>query len=317
MMLTFSDIESAYNVLKPVIHKTQILTSQTFNQLVSNEVYFKAENFQRIGAFKFRGAYYKIASLTEGERKRGVIAHSSGNHAQGVALAAKLFGIHATIVMPHNSVKSKVEATKQYGAEVVFCANSTDDRQRVTDDIIKQYGYVLIHPYNDEKLIAGQGTTALEIFQELKELDYLFVPIGGGGLISGCAIATKHLSPTTKVIGVETVGANDCYQSFRQKRIIKLTTADTIADGMRTLSVGELNFEIIQKYVDDVITIHDDDIFPMMKFFFERMKIVVEPTGAVAPAAVMKNVLNLSGKRICAVISGGNIDPQLLKFLSS
>jgi threonine dehydratase len=314
-MITFADIESAYKVLKPVVHKTPLLSSQTFNQLTNNDVYFKAENFQRIGAFKFRGAYNKIASLTDNERKRGIIAHSSGNHAQGVALAAKLFDIKATVVMPHNSVKSKVDATRRYGAEIVFCADSTDERQRVTDEIIKKQGYVLIHPYNDEKLIAGQGTVALEIFQDMKDLDYLFVPIGGGGLISGCAVAAKHLFKNINVIGVETEGANDCYQSFRQKRIVKLTKVNTIADGMRTLSVGELNFEIIQKYVNDVITIKDEDIFPMMKFFFERMKIVVEPTGAVAPAAVMKNTLNLSGKKICAVISGGNIDPQLLKTL--
>jgi len=314
-MISFSDIESAHKTLKPVIHKTPLLSSRTFNQLTGNEVYFKAENFQRIGAFKFRGAYNKIASLTDEERKSGIIAHSSGNHAQGVALAAKLFGIKAIIVMPSDSVKSKVEATKGYGAEVVFCGNTTDDREQTTDKLIKKFDYTLIHPYNDEKLIAGQGTVALEIFQDLKNLDYLFVPIGGGGLISGCALAAKNLFPNVKVIGVETEGANDCYQSFRAKKIIKLQSVNTIADGMRTLSVGTLNFEIIQHYVDDVITIKDDDIFPMMKFFLERMKIIVEPTGAVAPAAVMKNILNIKGKKICAIISGGNVDPNLLKSL--
>ena len=314
-MVTFSDIESAYKTLKPVVHKTPLLSSRTFNRENGNEVYFKAENFQRIGAFKFRGAYNKLNSLSEEERKRGVIAHSSGNHAQGVALACRLFGIHATIVMPHNSVPSKVEATKAYDAEVIFCTDSTDERERVTEELIRKHGYTLIHPYNDEKLIAGQGTVVLEIFQELKDLDYLFVPIGGGGLISGCAIAAKNLFPSIKVIGVETEGANDCYLSFRQGHIVKLTSANTIADGMRTLSVGTINFDIIQKYVDDVITISDDDIFPMMKFFFERMKIAVEPTGAVAPAAVMRNVLKLSGKRIGAIISGGNVDPNLFRQL--
>lgn len=276
--------------------------------MTGNEVYFKAENFQRVGAFKFRGAYNKISSLTNEERKNGVIAHSSGNHGQGVALASKIFGIKSVVVMPHNSVKSKVEATKGYGAEVVFCGLSTDDRERTTQELINKYGYILIHPYNDEKLIAGQGTVGLEIFQEIKELDYLFVPIGGGGLISGCAIAAKHLSPGIKIIGVETEGANDCYQSFRQKKLIKLSSVNTIADGMRTLSVGSINFDIIMKYVDDVITIRDDDIYPMIKFFLERMKILVEPTGAVAPAAIMKNVLRLQGKKIAAVISGGNVD---------
>lgn len=314
-MLSFPDIERAYKVLQPVVHKTPLLSSRTFNEMTGNEVYFKAENFQRIGAFKFRGAYNKIASLSEQERKRGVISHSSGNHAQGVALASKLFGIKAVVVMPHNSVVSKVEATKGYGAEVVFCEDSTDDRERLTDQLIRQHGYTLIHPYQDETLIAGQGTVALEIGQELKSLDYLFVPIGGGGLISGCAVAAKHFFPNIKVIGVETEPANDCYQSFREKRIVKITSAKTIADGMRTLSVGTVNFDIIMKYVDDVITITDDDIYPMMKFFFERMKIVVEPTGAVAPAAVMKNALNLHGKKTCAVISGGNVDANLFRHI--
>ncbi|MGA2623044.1 MAG: threonine/serine dehydratase [Bacteroidota bacterium] len=312
-MITFSDIERAYKTLKPVVHKTPLLSSRTFNRLNGNEVYFKAENFQRIGAFKFRGAYNKIASLTEEERRKGVIAHSSGNHAQGVALAARLFDIKAVVVMPGDSIAPKVEATKSYGAEVVFCGSTTDDRERVTAELMTKFGYTLIHPYNDKHLIAGQGTTVLEIFQDIKDLDYLFVPVGGGGLIAGCAIAARNLFPGIKIIGVETEGANDCYQSFRAKKIIKLQSANTIADGMRTLSVGPLNFDIIQRYVDDVITIEDDDILPMMKFFFGRMKIVVEPTGAVASAAVMKNAGGIKGKKICAIISGGNVDPQFLK----
>jgi len=312
-VVSFSDIESAYKVLRPVVHKTPLLSSRTFNENSGNEVYFKAENFQRIGAFKFRGAYNKISSLTAEQKRAGVIAHSSGNHAQGVALACKLFGVKAIIVMPRDSVPMKVEATGAYGAEIVFSGNTTDDRERATDELIAKFGYTLVHPFNDEKLIAGQGTVALEIFQDIKELDYLFVPIGGGGLIAGCSLAAKNLFPNVRVIGVETEGANDCYQSFRAKKIIKLKSVNTIADGMRTLSVGELNFEIILRYVDDVITIKDDDILPMMKFFIERMKIVVEPTGAVAPAAVMKNASGLKGKKICAVISGGNVDPELLK----
>ena len=311
--VTFSDIERAHRTLEPVVHHTPLLTSRTFNRLAGNEVWFKAESLQRIGAFKIRGAYNCIASLTEAERRRGVIAHSSGNHGQGVALAAKLFGIKATVVMPDNSVSAKVEATRNYGAEVVFCGRSTDDRERATSTLIEKHGYILVHPYNDPRLIAGQGTVGLEIFEDLHDLDYLFIPVGGGGLISGCSIAAKHLSPQTKVIGVETEGANDCYQSFRRKEIVKLDRAQTIADGMRTLSVGPNNFEIIMKCVDDVITICDEDIHPMMKFFFERMKIVVEPTGAVAPAAVLKNDGGIRGKKICAVISGGNADPEIFR----
>ena len=314
-MISFSDIQSAYETLRPVVHKTPLLSSTMFNAMAGNVVYFKAENFQRIGAFKFRGAYNKLSSLSAAQRANGVIAHSSGNHAQGVALAAKLFGIKAVVVMPHNSVAAKVEATKGYGAEVIFCEDSTDERERMTDELIRKHGYTLIHPYNDEQLIAGQGTAVLEVGQELKNLDYLFVPVGGGGLISGSAIAAKHLFPHVKVIGVETEGANDAHQSFRQKKLIKIPKATTIADGMRTLSIGPVNFEIVMKYVDDIITITDDDIYPMMRFFFERMKIVVEPTGAVAPAAVLKNSAGLSGKTVCAVISGGNVDPALFQKL--
>lgn len=310
-MISFSDIESAYSVLKPVVHKTPLLSSRTFNRMNGNETYFKAENFQRIGAFKFRGAYNKLSSLTEQERQRGVIAHSSGNHAQGVALAAKLFGVKATIVMPRVSVQAKIDATREYGAEVVLCENTIAERERITNDLLQTNGYTLIHPYNDERLIAGQGTVALEIFQDCKELDYLFVPVGGGGLISGCALAAKNLFPGVKVIGVETEGANDACQSFRQKRIVSITNINTIADGMRTNSIGPVNFEIMMKYVDDVVSIRDEDIFPMMKYFYERMKIVVEPTGAVAPAAIMTNVLGIKGKKVCAVISGGNVDPAL------
>lgn len=312
-MISFPDIERAHALLKPIVHKTPLLSSETFNRQTGNTVFFKAENFQRVGAFKFRGAFNKVSSLTPEERRCGVIAHSSGNHAQGVALAAKLLGVSATVVMPHTSVPNKVVATKEYGAEVVFSEDSTDDRERVTNELIRKHGYTLIHPYNDEKLIAGQGTVALEVYHDCNDIDYLFVPVGGGGLISGCAIAAKHLFPRIRVIGVETEGANDAYQSFRQQRIVKIPRAETIADGMRTLSVGSVNFEIIRKHVDDIITIRDSDIFPMMRFFLERMKIVVEPTGAVAPAAVMQNILNIRNKRVCAIISGGNVDPELLK----
>lgn len=312
-MITFSDIEDAARVLKPIVHKTPLLSSRTFNQFSGNEVYFKAENFQRVGAFKIRGAYNKISSLSENERRRGIIAHSSGNHAQGVALACKLLGIRAVVVMPRDSLPNKVEAAKSYGAEVVFTGPTSDNRERTAQELIAKHGYTFVHPYDDEKIIAGQGTVALEIFQDVKELDYLVVPVGGGGLIAGCALAAKNLYPSVRVIGVETEGANDCYQSFRSKRIVKLDSVNTIADGMRTSSVGERNFAIIQKYVDDVLTVNDDDLLEMMKFFLERMKIVVEPTGAVAPAALMKNVLGVRGKKVCAIISGGNIDGKRMK----
>jgi threonine ammonia-lyase medium form len=314
-MISFEDIERAHGVVRSVVHKTPLLTSRTLNQRVGNEVFFKAENLQRIGAFKIRGAYNKIHSLTPEERKRGVVAHSSGNHAQGVALAAQLLGTKATVVMPKGSPPNKVAGTKGYGAEVVFCEDSSDDRERVAKALEQQHGYVLVPPYDDDKIIAGQGTVTLEIADEVKDLDFLVVPVGGGGLIAGNALAAKHLFPTVKVIGVETEPANDCYQSFRKKEIVRISPPKTIADGMRTQSVGKRNFELILKYVDDVITVSDEQVMDMMRFFLERMKTVVEPTGAVAPAAIFHGVLNVSGKKICAVISGGNVDPAVLKSI--
>jgi len=312
-MIAYHDIEMAYKIVQPVVHKTPLLMSRTLNARIGNKVLFKAENLQRIGAFKIRGAYNKIASLTADELKRGVVAHSSGNHAQGVALAAKLLNTRAVVVMPKSSPAIKVAGTQAYGAEVVFCEDSSDDRERVAKELQQEHNYVPVPPFDDDKIIAGQGTVMIEVGEDLDELDFLFVPIGGGGLIAGNAIAAKHLFPNVKVIGVETEPANDCYQSFRKKEIVRINPPNTIADGMRTQAVGKRNFEIILQYVDDVITVKDDQVIDMMRFFLERMKIVVEPTGAVAPAAVFHNALGLSGKNVCAIISGGNVDPALLK----
>jgi threonine dehydratase len=312
-MISITDIESAYTIVKPVVHKTPLLTSRDMNERCGSEVFFKAENFQRVGSFKIRGAYNKIVSLTQDEKDRGVVAHSSGNHAQGVALAAKLLNIKAVVVMPNNSPGIKVDATQSYGAEVIFCEDSSDDRERVAKLLQRKYGYAMVPPFDDDKIIAGQGTVILEIAQELDSIDYLFVPVGGGGLISGCAVAAKHFFPNIRIIGVETELANDCQQSFRKKEIIRIAPPKTIADGMRTQSVGKRNFEIILNYVDDVITVTDMQVIEMMRYFMQRMKIIVEPTGAVAPAAVFHNVLNLSSKKICVIISGGNVEPSLLK----
>jgi threonine dehydratase len=312
-MISITDIELAYNIVKPVVHRTPLLTSRSMNDRCGNEVFLKAENFQRVGAFKIRGAYNKIASLTQNEMHRGVVAHSSGNHAQGVALAAKLLNVKAVVVMPKNSPRIKVEATQSYGAEVIFCEDSSDDRERVAKSLQSKFGYVMVPPFDDDKIIAGQGTVILEVSEELGSIDYLFVPVGGGGLISGCAIAAKHFFPYIKVIGVETESANDCQQSFRKKEIVRIAPPNTIADGMRTQSVGKRNFDIILNYVDDIITVTDTQVIEMMRYFMQRMKIIVEPTGAVAPAAVFHNVLNLSNKKICTIISGGNVEPSLLK----
>ena len=214
--------------------------------------------------------------------------------------------------MPKNSPPIKVAATQSYGAEVVFCEDSSDDREQTAKRLETQFGYAPVPPFDDDKIIAGQGTVMLEVAQELPSLDYLFVPVGGGGLISGCAIA-KHYYPSIKVIGVETEPANDCQQSFIKKEIVRIAPPNTIADGMRTQSVGKRNFEIILKYVDDVITVTDSQVIDMMRYFMQRMKIIAEPTGAVAPAAVFHNILHLSGKKICAILSGGNVEPSLLK----
>ncbi len=314
-MITYHDIEAAYNVVRPVVYKTPLIHSHDLDERTKNEVFFKAENLQRIGAFKIRGAYNKIASLTAEERARGVVAHSSGNHAQGVALAASLLGTKAVVVMPKNSPRNKVAGTQAYGGEVVFCEDSSDDRERVAKQLQTEHNYVLVPPFDDDKIIAGQGTATLEVAQDLRDLGYLFVPVGGGGLIAGNAVAAKHLFPGVKVIGVETEPANDCQQSFRRKEIVRINPPNTIADGMRTQAVGKRNFEIILNFVDDMITVTDAQVIEMMKFFVERMKVIVEPTGAVAPAAVFHNVLGLRSKRICAIISGGNVDPAFLKSI--
>jgi threonine ammonia-lyase medium form len=312
-MVTFQEIEEAYARLKPVVHRTPLLSSKTFDLRTGNQVLFKAENFQRVGAFKIRGAYNKISTLSKEEKARGVVTHSSGNHAQGVALAAQLLGVKAVVVMPKFAPKIKVEATRGYGADVMFCEDSSEDRERVAKQLVQQHGYTLVPPFDDERIIAGAGTAMLEVGEDVKSLDYVFCPIGGGGLISGTALAAKHYFPSIKVIGVETEPANDCYQTFRQKRIVRIDPPKTIADGMRTQSIGQHNFEIIMKYVDDVITVTDEQVVGMMKFFLERMKIVVEPTGAVASAAIYHTILNVKNKTMCAMISGGNVAPELLK----
>ncbi|MBI2618593.1 MAG: threonine/serine dehydratase [Ignavibacteriales bacterium] len=314
-MISSKDIEQAFSILKPVVHETPLLSSTTLDRKCGNSVFLKAENFQRIGSFKIRGAYNKIAQLSGVDRQRGVVAHSSGNHAQGVALASKLLGVRATIVMPKTSPSNKVEATREYGAEVVFCEDSSDDRERVALELERKHGYVPVPPYDDDQIIAGQGTVGREIAKSLEQLNYLFVPVGGGGLIAGCAVAVKHFHPKVRVIGVETETANDCYQSFRKREIVRIEPPKTIADGMRTQSVGTRNFEIIMNFVDDVVTVTDDQVIAVMKFFLERMKIIVEPTGAVAPAAVYHNVLGISGQTVCAVLSGGNVNPAFLKTI--
>lgn len=311
-MIQFSDIQQAYRRLKPVVHHTPLLRSRTFDGIAGNTVFCKAENLQRIGAFKIRGAYNAIASLSDDERRRGIVAHSSGNHAQGVALAAQMLNVKATVVMPKTSIRGKVDAARSYGAELVFCEDSSEDRERVARSLEAEHGYVLVPPFDDDRIIAGQGTAVIEIAEDVEHLEYLFVPIGGGGLIAGCAVAAKHYFPSIRVIGVETLPANDAQQSFQAKTIVRIPPPITIADGMRTQALGKRTFEVIMRYVDDIVTVTDEQVLVMMRFFLERMKTLAEPTGAVAPAAVFHNVLKISGRRVGALISGGNADPALV-----
>ncbi len=307
-MLSFSDITAAYERIRRVVHRTPVLTSVSLDAIAGNALFFKCENFQRVGAFKFRGAYNKLASLTPEERKRGVVAFSSGNHAQGVALAARLLGVSARIVMPTDSPSPKMEATRGYGADVVEYDRIKEDREAIGRRIAEEEGRILVPPFNDEFIMAGQGTIGLEMAEQIGELDCVFFPVGGGGLISGNAVALKHLMPNVRIVGVETERGNDVFLSFRKGEIVTIPVPETIADGMRTTAPGPLTFEVIRKRVDDIVLVSDSEVVDAMRLIYERMKIVVEPTAAVPFAAVLKNDRNLRGRKIGIVLSGGNID---------
>lgn len=312
-MVGLQDIYAAHERIRDYVLWTPVMTSSTIDKFTNSQVFFKCENFQRAGAFKFRGALNTVSQLTQEERKRGVIAHSSGNHAQALALASSLSGVKATIVMPKNSPKVKVDATRGYGAEIVFCENSIESRVQVANQLIEKHNYVLVHPYNDERIIAGAGTAALELIEEVEELDYIFAPVGGGGLLSGTSIATKGLCPRAMVIGVEPKNADDAYRSFRDGKIYPSVNPNTIADGLRT-QLGEITFRIIREHVDSINTVSEKEIVDAMRLLWERMKILVEPSGAVSLAGTLKMKDDLSGKRVGVIISGGNID--LSEFFS-
>ncbi|MGY5855160.1 MAG: pyridoxal-phosphate dependent enzyme [Candidatus Thorarchaeota archaeon] len=312
-MVGIQDVYDAHERIRDYVLWTPVMTSSTIDTLTDCQVFFKCENFQRVGAFKFRGAFNTVSQLTEKERKRGVIAHSSGNHAQALALAASLSGVKATIVMPKNSPLVKVNATRGYGAEIVFCENTTESRVQVANELIEKHDYVLIHPYNDERIIAGAGTAAMELIEEVEELDYVFAPVGGGGLLSGTSISTKGLCPESVVIAVEPANADDAYRSFRDGKIYPSVNPNTIADGLRT-QLGELTFRVIQEFVDSIITVSEEEIVDAMRLLWERMKLVVEPSGAVSLAGLLKMKDELNDKRVGVIISGGNID--LTEFFS-
>ncbi|MDH4213650.1 MAG: pyridoxal-phosphate dependent enzyme [Candidatus Thorarchaeota archaeon] len=313
-MVVLQDVLDARVRIQDVALKTPVMTSTTLDTIIEGEVFFKCENFQRAGAFKFRGAFNTVSQLSSEERRKGVITHSSGNHAQALALAASILGVKATIVMPKNSPQVKIEATRGYGAEIVFCENTTESRVAVCDLLIKQNDFTLVHPYNDSRIIAGAGTAALELIEEAGPLDYVFAPVGGGGFLSGTSIATKGLCHDSKVIAVEPANADDAFRSFKAGKIFPSLNPNTIADGLRT-QLGELTFRIIQEYVDDIITVTEEEIVHAMKFIWERMKLVVEPSGAVSLAGLLKLKDKVKHKKIGVMISGGNID--LTKFFNT
>lgn len=305
--MSFKGIEEAYKRIQGIANKTPVMTSRTLNKSLNALIYLKCENFQRVGAFKFRGAFNTLSLLTDKEKKCGIITHSSGNHAQAVSLAASLLGIQATIVMPKGAPINKINATKGYGAHVVFCDNTLEARDQTTKKLIEEFNFTLIHPYDNENIINGQGTAAYELIKEIGELDMIITPLGGGGLLSGTAIATKGLCPNIQVLGVEPSLADDAYRSIQAGFIIPSDYPNTIADGLRT-SLCQRTFDILKKYVDQIVTVSEIEIIEAMRFLWERMKIIVEPSGAVPLAALLSKKIKVSNKKIGLIISGGNID---------
>ncbi|HAT1644583.1 TPA: threo-3-hydroxy-L-aspartate ammonia-lyase [Raoultella planticola] len=304
----YQDVEAAAHRIAGLANKTPVMTSRTVNEEMGAEVFFKCENFQRMGAFKFRGAMNALLQFSEEQRKAGVVAFSSGNHAQAIALSAKLTGIPATIVMPEDAPAAKVAATRGYGGTVVTYNRYTEDREQIGRDLAERHGMTLIPPYDHPHVIAGQGTAAKELFDEVGELDALFVCLGGGGLLAGSALSARALSPACSLYGVEPEAGNDGQQSFRSGRIINIDTPKTIADGAQTQHLGKYTFPIIQQNVSDILTVTDNELLVSMRFFAERMKLVVEPTGCLGFAAARARTQTLKGKRIGIIISGGNVD---------
>lgn len=305
---TYKDVAEAHQRILPYLNKTPVLTSRTINELTGAQFYFKCENFQRMGAFKFRGAMNALSQFNDQQRKNGVVTFSSGNHAQAIALSAKLLGIPATIIMPEDAPKAKMEATKGYGGRVITYNRYTEDREEIGQQLAQKEGLTLIPPYDHPHIIAGQGTAAKELFDEVGELDMLFVPLGGGGLLSGSLLSTKALSPDCKVFGIEPLAGNDGQQSLRKGEIIHIDTPKTIADGAQTQHLGNYTFEIIRNNVDDILTTTDEELISAMQFYAQRMKIIVEPTGCLSLAAARQFGDKLKGKKIGIIISGGNVD---------
>jgi len=308
MLPTYDDVVAAAARIAGQAHRTPVLTSRIADEETGAQLFFKCENLQRMGAFKFRGAYNALAKFDAAQRRAGVVAFSSGNHAQAVALSARLLGMPATIVMPQDAPASKIAATRGYGAQVVTYDRYTEDREQIGRDLAERHGYTLVPPYDHADVIAGQGTAARELFEEVGPLDAFFVCLGGGGLLSGSALATRALSPQCRLYGVEPEAGNDGQQSFRSGAIVHIDTPRTIADGAQTQHLGQLTFPIIRRDVDDILTVSDAELVEAMRFFASRMKLVTEPTGCLGFAAARAMKDQLKGKRVGVLISGGNVD---------
>ena len=309
----YADVEKAHRRIGSYIHRTPVLTSSYFNRLTGGELFFKCENFQKVGAFKFRGACNAVMSLSKSEGKKGIITHSSGNHAQAVALAARMNGYQATIVMPENAPKVKVDAVREYGAEIVFCESTIQARDETAQKIIAETGATFIHPYNHPAVIAGQGTAAKELLEEQPDLDIIIAPVGGGGLISGTAITAKHLNAKISIIGAEPERADDAFRSFHSGKIEPVLRTDTVADGLRT-SLGELTFQVIQTHLDDIVTVSEESIIRDMRAVWERMKIIIEPSCSVPLSAILDKKVDVKGKKVGIILTGGNVDLENLPW---
>jgi len=318
---TFEDVVLASRRISGFAHRTPVMHSRYLNQTLDAEVFFKCENLQRMGAFKFRGAFNALSKLTDAQRRAGVIAYSSGNHAQAVALSAQILQTSATILMPHDASAAKLDATRGYGAAVIGYDRYQEDAMTMAEAITKQDNKTFIPPFDHPDVLSGQGTSALELFEDVGDLDALFVCLGGGGLLSGCALAARALSPQCRVYGVEPLAGNDVAQSFAKGQRVRIATPQTIADGAQTPMVGEITFAIIQKNVDAIFTVTDEQLIDSMRFYAERMKLVVEPTGCLSLAAALQMSPQLRGKKVGVIISGGNVDAQryaqLLSMASS
>ena len=310
---TFSDIEKAHERIRPYIHRTPVLSSQSINQMVGAELFFKCENLQKVGAFKFRGACNSVFSLSDDEAKNGVCTHSSGNHAAALALAARMRGIPAYIVMPENAPEIKKIAVAGYGAQITFCTPTLEARESTLKKVAEQTGATEIHPYNYFHVICGQGTAAKELIEEIGTLDVVMAPVGGGGLLSGTALSTKALLPDALVIAAEPAGADDAFRSFYSKTLQPSVAPKTIADGLLT-SLGSLTFPIILNEVDQIATVSEENIVAAMRMIWERMKIIIEPSSAVPLAAILENKVDVKGKKVGIILSGGNVDLGRLPF---